>query len=169
MRTSEVSSISSALAINVYLGVRRRSDPNEWPPVRCPFLRWYDGLRDCCSSVAQIVTSGTQIRATSSVLLVKQFDGQQNRAACDPETVFGHLVHRIGVGVVEFTHGVKTWAHPAVSRVDYIHRRYADFYKRHVVVDDVGVVLKEVPAVPQLVGGLGNKNLQRTAGARLAR
>ena len=29
--------MSSALAINVYLGVRRRSDPNECPPKGCPY------------------------------------------------------------------------------------------------------------------------------------
>src|SRR5580698_11078779 len=169
MRTSDASSISSALAINVYLGVRRRSDPNEWPPVRCPFLRWYDELRDCCPPVAQIITSGAQIRTAGLVLPINQLHRQQNGAAYDLQTVLRHLVHRVGVGVVEFTHGVKTWSHPAVLRVDHIHRRDADFYKRRVVVNDVGVVLEEVLAVPKLIGGLSNEDLQRTAGAGLAR
>jgi hypothetical protein len=55
-------------------------------------------------------------------LLIKQFDCPQNCAPCDLQAVLRYLANRVGVRVVAFALGVKTWSPSAVLSVDHIYR-----------------------------------------------
>src|SRR6266446_1941336 len=70
---------------------------------------------------------------------------------------------------MEFAHGVEPYAHPAILGIDHVHCGDSNMNKRIVVIDDFGFVLEKVPAVTELIGGLGNEILQPTTGAGLPR
>ena len=78
---------------------------------------------------------------------VQQFYCEQNRALHDLKALLRHLVHRVGIRVMEFTHGVKSPPHATILSIDYIHRRYTDRDKRNVVVNDIRIAMEKEPAV----------------------
>jgi hypothetical protein len=64
-----------------------------------------------------------RLSETDFTALVEKFDGEHNRTAHDLKAVSATLfVHRVGVAVVEFTHGVKEHAHSTVLGIDNINR-----------------------------------------------
>jgi hypothetical protein len=67
-----------------------------------------------------------------------------------------HLVHGIGVAVVEFSDRVKSRAHSTVFGVNDVHCGDIDRGKRLMIVNDVGVVPEEVRRLSESISGLGN-------------
>ena len=74
---------------------------------------------------------------------VQHFYCEQNRASYDLKTLLRHLVHRVGIRVMKFAHGVKFRPHSTIFSIDYIHRRYTDRDKRNVVINDIRVVMEK--------------------------